>query len=150
MGLLMLILSSAILQSGGSLWLLLLLVAVIAILLRRTFVRIYSKAQLAVQEVFTSAPREEHPVHALTDLIAEAELQRVKVHSGSEAANKLIRELQLRTRTGASIVAIRRHGQNILNPDPNEEILPDDQLLMIGGEEQIVAARGLFENGTHR
>ncbi len=145
-GLLLLILSSAILQRGHSLWLLLLLVVIIAILLRRTFVRIYSKAQIAVQEVFT-APKEQHRHHALTDLLADAELQRISVYTGSEAANKLIRELQLRTRTGASIVAIRRQGQNILNPDPNEELLPGDQLLMIGAEEQISAAKGLFENG---
>src|SRR6185369_4296882 len=139
--------SSAILQSGRSLWLLLLLLVGIAILLRRTFVRIYSKAQLAVQEVFTTSAREQHQKHALTDFLADAELQRVKMKAGSEAANKLIRELQLRTRTGASIVAIRRNGQNILNPDPNEELLPGDEVLMIGGEEQIASAKGLFENG---
>jgi CPA2 family monovalent cation:H+ antiporter-2 len=140
-GLLLLVLSSAILQSGRSLWLLLLLLGGIAVLLRRTFVRVYSKGQIAVQEVFSTPPRQELKSRALSDFLAEAELERMQIVPGSEAANKLIRELQLRTRTGASIVAIRRNGQNIFNPEPNEELLPGDHLLVIGTGEQLSAAR---------
>jgi CPA2 family monovalent cation:H+ antiporter-2 len=122
---------------------LLLVLAVTAILLRRTFIRVYSKAQIAVQEVFAAPARPEPRHRTLNDFLAEAELERMHIATGAEAANKLIRELQWRTRTGASIVAIRRNGQNIFNPEPNEELLPGDHLLVIGSNEQLRAARVL-------
>jgi CPA2 family monovalent cation:H+ antiporter-2 len=74
-------------------------------------------------------------------LLKEAEIEGVTITANSPAKGKLIRELALRTRTGASIVAIERAGGNIINPGPDEEIQVDDQLLLLGRREQLEAAR---------
>ena len=57
------------------------------------------------------------------------------------AAGKLIRELALRTKTGASVVGIERAGKAIINPGPDEELLPGDQILIIGSADQLASAR---------
>jgi CPA2 family monovalent cation:H+ antiporter-2 len=53
----------------------------------------------------------------------------------------LIRELELRTKTGASIVAIERNGVNNVNPGPDEELLVNDQVLLLGSAAQLEKAR---------
>lgn len=138
-------LSSAILHIGGSLLILPVIVGVIAAVLWRTFIRIYSKAQLAVQEAFTSTADHEPRHRTLPSFLEEAALERMEIGPQSAGANKLISELQLRTLTGASIVAIQRNGKNILNPHPGEELLPGDHLLLIGETEQLMAAKQLLE-----
>ena len=60
------------------------------------------------------------------------------------AINKLISELQLRTKTGASIVAIQRNGATLINPEPHEELLPGDDILLIGRPEQLSAAKSFL------
>jgi monovalent cation:H+ antiporter-2, CPA2 family len=143
-GVFLLALSSTILQSGKALLLLLVIVGILTVILWRTFIRIYSKAQIAVQEVFTATPAHEPRHRKLPSFLEEAELERMEVGARSAAANKLISELRLRTATGASIVAIQRNGKNILNPDPNEELLPGDHLLLIGDTAQLNAAKELL------
>ncbi|HEX7862117.1 MAG TPA: cation:proton antiporter [Verrucomicrobiae bacterium] len=145
-GLFLLLLSSTILQSGRALLLLLVVVGVVTAILWRPFIRIYSKAQIAVQDVFTAPPPTPHH-RQLPNFLEEAELERVEVKPHSVAARKLISEIGLRSKTGASIVAIHRAGKNILNPNPSEEILPGDSLLMIGDNDQLKAATD-FLNAT--
>ena len=56
----------------------------------------------------------------------------------SGACKKMIRELELRSRTGASIVGIeRRDGTKIINPGPDEELQAEDQALLLGNPAQI-------------
>jgi monovalent cation:H+ antiporter-2, CPA2 family len=65
----------------------------------------------------------------------------------SPGAGKLIRELVLRTVTGASIVGLERSGANIINPGPDEELQPGDQVLLLGSRAQLEAARALLVSG---
>jgi CPA2 family monovalent cation:H+ antiporter-2 len=65
----------------------------------------------------------------------------VTVPPGSAGAGKLIRELALRTQTGASIVGIERDGASVINPGPDEELMAGDRVLILGTEAQLVAAR---------
>ena len=77
-------------------------------------------------------------------LLKEADLESVTVSANSPAAGKLIRELQLRTVTGASIVGIERNGTSLINPGPDEEMHPGDQVLLLGNRQQLDAARAEF------
>jgi CPA2 family monovalent cation:H+ antiporter-2 len=54
---------------------------------------------------------------------------------------KLIRELQLRTQTGASVVALERNEERIINPSADEELRAGDLVLLIGNRAQLDAAR---------
>ncbi len=150
LGLVLLLVSSPLLPTGKLLIVLLLIIAGITALLWRSFIKVYSKAQIALRETLTQAPAEkESPVSLpFPGLLKDAKLQTVAVEDNSPAKGRMIRELQLRTKTGASIVAIERKGTNIINPGPDEEIQPSDQLLLIGQEAQLEKARAVLTSGS--
>jgi monovalent cation:H+ antiporter-2, CPA2 family len=143
LGLFVLVLSSTLLPSFKVLIVLLVIVGLVAWRLWSSFIRVYSKAQVALQETLAQppAPQPGHEAKALPSLLHEADLETVALPAHSHVSGRLIRELELRTRTGASIVGIERKGANIINPGPDEEILAGDQLLLLGRREQLTAAR---------
>ena len=108
--------------------------------------RVSARAQVALQETFAQPPAPP-PAHATTELpslLREANLETASVAADSPAAGKLIRELELRTRTGASIVGIERGGANIINPGPHEELVAGDQVLLLGTRPQRDAAKAIL------
>ena len=115
----------------------------IAWLLWRSFIKVYSKAQIALLETFAQAPAPRHDTAQIArpSLLRDADLETVILAAGSPAIGKLIRELELRTRTGASIVAIERGGVNNVNPGPDEELQVSDQVLLLGSAAQLEKAR---------
>lgn len=66
---------------------------------------------------------------ALEDLIIEW----IRVEAHHEGANKTIRELGIRNKTGASILAIVSRQERAINPGP-EHILPVGATLVLAGE----------------
>ena len=58
--------------------------------------------------------------------------------------DEAISELELRTRTGASIVGIERSGGNIINPSADEELQSGDQVLLVGTRDQLDSAKAVF------
>jgi CPA2 family monovalent cation:H+ antiporter-2 len=101
-------------------------------------------------------------IHALTSKSHRAEgteraLQRVEallpgigtlspaiVESGSRAAGHTLAELHLRGLTGATIVAIVRGGEPIINPSGHEHLYAADVLALSGSHEAVDAARTLL------
>jgi CPA2 family monovalent cation:H+ antiporter-2 len=138
-----LLLSSALLPSMSILLPLFAVLALITWLFWRTLIKLYSKAQVALEETFAQAPAPRHHEmpHPMPLMLREANLEVVGIADGLASAGKLIRELELRSRTGASIVAIQRDSANIINPVPDEELLPGDQVLLLGTRPQIDAAK---------
>ncbi len=146
LGMFVLALSSTLLPSPEVLLALLALLAFITWWLWRSFIRIYSKAQVALRETFAQPPppRPDDARPALPSLLREANLETVPIPAGSPAAGKLIHELQLRTRSGASIVAIERAGGNVINPGADDELQAGDQLLLLGTRAQLDAAKAVL------
>lgn len=145
--LLVLLLSSAILPSWKLLVALALIVALSAILLQRSFTRLYSRAQFALQQTLNEPPIPRHkpPPPALPPMLREATLATVRLRENTQAAGKLIGELRLRTETGASIVGIQRDGASIINPGPEEELRVGDEILLLGREDHLSAAKEHLE-----
>jgi CPA2 family monovalent cation:H+ antiporter-2 len=143
-----LLLSSAILPSWNVLVVLALILGLLAILLRRSLIQIHSKAQIALQETLLQPPIADHDEAsaALPSVLREAELRTVVLTVDSRATGQLIRELQLRSETGASIVGIERSVEKIINPGPDEELQAEDRLLLLGRSEQLDAAQKLLAN----
>jgi len=140
-----LVLSSAILPSRNVLLVLALIIAAAVILLRRHFIRLYSRAQAALHDTLAQPPaprRETAP--QLPSLMRDAQLTLVTISAQSPAAGQLIGELGLRTATGASVVGIERAGENIVNPGPDEELRVEDRVLLIGSQIQLEAAKTLL------
>jgi monovalent cation:H+ antiporter-2, CPA2 family len=143
LGSFVLMLSSTVLPSRNVMLILLLVVALTTWLLWRSFIKIYSQAQIALQETFARppVPRPQGAPAALQSILRDADLETITIAGNSPAAGKLIHELELRTRTGASIVGIERRGANIINPSADEELQSGDQVLLLGNRAQLDAAR---------
>lgn len=55
------------------------------------------------------------------------------VTQGSPLAGKTLRESDMRKRTGASVVAIKRaDGETLFSPDPDAQVEPGDTLILVG------------------
>jgi CPA2 family monovalent cation:H+ antiporter-2 len=147
----LLLVSSAILPSWKLFFVPALIVIASVVLLRRTLVRLYSKAEFALKETLSQPPpRREVQAQALPSILRDARLETVKISEQDPGARKLIRELALRTRSGASIVGIERDGSNIINPGPDEELLPGDQVLLLGDLENLGSARRVLTDRSER
>ncbi len=139
------LLSTSILSSIESMLPLLLIVTVAALLFRPILVRIYSRAEIALHETLVELPRlraaEPKPLPAL---LREAELDTMEIPPGSAMIGRKLREIPLRPQTGASIVAIERAGQRLINPGPDEILCSGDRVLLLGQTEQLPAACDLL------
>jgi TrkA domain protein len=65
--------------------------------------------------------------------------------AGHLLTEKNIREMAIRRRTGASLVAILREGKTVINPDPDETLRAGDTIMMIGTAEQIETFKRTFQ-----
>ncbi len=71
-------------------------------------------------------------------IMKEMVMEWVKVGERSNLVNRTIAEAQIRKKTGASIVAIIREEDMLVNPDPNTtRIMPGDILVVAGTRQQI-------------
>jgi monovalent cation:H+ antiporter-2, CPA2 family len=149
-GALLLVLSAAILPTWKILIVLVAVVAIITALLWRVFVRLHSKAQISLRQTLDQPTMVmERPGSPLRGLMDKAELLTVTVAPGSRGHGRLIRELQLRTHTGATIVGLERSGETTVNPGPDEELKAGDQVLLLGRRRQLDKARDfLSANGS--
>ncbi len=140
-----LLLSAALLPPGRGLAVLGLIVAVACVVLWRFFIQIHARAQVALRETLSQpvAPQEESP-EALSPLLKDVRLETLTIGQDSPAAHKLIGELALRTKSGASIVVIERADARIINPGPDEELHPADKVLLLGTPAQLQAGRQLL------
>jgi len=140
--LVLLVLSAAILPSLNLLLITGAILVAAGFLLHRRAVRLYARASAALQDTFAQPPgdaREEAAI--LPPMLREARLETVEITPKSSAAGRMISELALRTRTGASIAGIERKGVSIVNPLAGEEIEAGDLILLLGLPAQIESAR---------
>lgn len=66
----------------------------------------------------------------------------------SPLANQRIKDVRIRTVTGATIVGIQRQDTVIPSPDPEEILLPGDVLMVVGRRNQIKALEKLCRPTT--
>lgn len=69
-------------------------------------------------------------------LLKAIRIEWLQVKPDSELANRRIIDSQIRTRTGATIIAIKRGDRMIGSPDALETILPGDVLMVVGNRMQ--------------
>lgn len=75
---------------------------------------------------------------ASMDLVLEQlSIEWLKIGQESKLANKSIEELEIRKNTGAIVLAILRGKQVLANPEPSEQILPGDTLVIAGTADQV-------------
>ncbi len=62
----------------------------------------------------------------------------------SPACGKTLRELDLRNRTGATLIAVVRDRKPITNPEAGFELAPNDVLVLVGAHAQLTEAQKLL------
>ncbi len=70
-----------------------------------------------------------------------------EIREGFYAVGKTLKELQLRNKTGASIISIMRGDQIITNPPPDTVLQPGDVVVMIGKKEEVEKAQKYLARG---
>ncbi len=80
----------------------------------------------------------------LEDLLAELDMTYVALGPGAPVAGRTLRELDLRGRTGATVVAIQRAGSSLANPGADTRLVEGDVVAAVGSREQVLALRALL------
>jgi CPA2 family monovalent cation:H+ antiporter-2 len=139
-------LTSAILPPWPVLATLLVIIFGLGAIMWRSFVKVYAKAQIQLYAALAEHPPSPAEGPAIP-MLRGAQLQAVLLPAGSPAAGKLIREIAIRSATGASIVAIARGEEPIINPGPDEELRAGDQVYLLGSLEQVGKAGDMLASG---
>ena len=146
MSVLVLALSAPLLPPWETLALLFALAATLAVLLRTHFIRLYARAQTTIRETLARPAHTHEPVvvRPLPPLLDDADLRTFTLPQTAVAVGKSIAELQMRTRCGASIIAIRRGEKTKHNPEPQFILAAGDDLLLLGDADQLLAGERLL------
>jgi monovalent cation:H+ antiporter-2, CPA2 family len=92
----------------------------------------------------SGADEEHQSLHALLHASEGIEIVWIKLSSASPIIAKSLQEVDIRSCTGASVVALLRGQQLIANPKSSTIFEENDRVGMIGEKDQIEAARNLI------
>jgi CPA2 family monovalent cation:H+ antiporter-2 len=87
-------------------------------------------------------------LHDLLDAMQTIEVIWLRLREGSPLLGQTMAEANLRSRTGASVVAILREGQLIANPKSSTVFQVGDRIGLIGEKEQVEAVEKLLKIST--
>ena len=87
---------------------------------------------------------ETDPTDSTADLL-DIHTERVRVGGTAGLFGRSLREIDLRARTGASVIGIEREGRTIVNPMADEKLAVDDVVLLLGDDDQIAQARKVLK-----
>lgn len=145
----LLLLSSALLPSWNVFLLAVAAATLCAIFFYRASVKLYARVQAVLRDTFekdaeTASIQNQWEGSLPREFFGEAKLETIKI--GKEAAGKKIADLNLRAKTGASVLGIERQGKSIVNPSPNEKLEAGDNMLILGNADQLSAVGELLSN----
>ena len=96
-------------------------------------------------EVFRSMSETRRPAAGVERFIHDLSLEVFRAEPGCDVAGTPLGSSALRRDSGATAVAIQRHGgEVVVNPTGTDVIAPGDAVVLLGRPEQLVAARALF------
>ena len=95
-------------------------------------------------EMFRSLREQHRPMDYLRNFVRGIELEIYRVQEGSPLRGRSLAEVDLRQKTGATVVAIQSDVQILVNPAPNSSFVVGDVVLVLGTPEQLARAGTLF------
>jgi len=145
-----LLVAAPILPSGLALVVTLTLIALATVLFWRAVLRVQVRAEEVLRRAFAadhdeadedSGDRQRRLVTLAGERYPfELLMEDLVLPLHPTAVNLSIRELALRSQTGATIAAIYRDEVALVNPDPDSKLLPGDVILLLGSRVQIQRA----------
>jgi len=130
-------------------WLLVLLVAIgLVILMRRSIADFEGHVRAGselILEILSAPEQAEAPLAQVeTILPGFGGMTTVKLAASSGAVGRSLAQLDLRARTGATVLAIGRGAHGLATPSPTEPLQVDDVLALAGSDEAVAAARDVL------
>ena len=90
-------------------------------------------------------PSEPHiEANTMAEALGTASTQTLFIDANSPAVGKALGEMDLRRRTGATLIAAIRDGDSQINPGPDFRFEPDDIIVLFGGPDEIEKALELL------
>jgi CPA2 family monovalent cation:H+ antiporter-2 len=80
----------------------------------------------------------------LAALFAGATVDNIQIEPQAPATGKTLRQLDIRNKTGATVIAVARNGEAVTNPGPDFRIEPDDIMVLLGAHRELDEAVNLL------
>lgn len=81
---------------------------------------------------------------ALSEQVDGLITEKFAIEPGSKYDGAVLGDMQVRSSTGASIVAVLRRGEAIASPTPSFVLHGDDQIITVGTDEALVRVREIL------
>lgn len=115
----------------------------------RQMVRLHSEAAFSLRQAVSQEGPAEAETRALQEAKVEWGIDLEEWTLGSSAASgRSISDLQLRKRTGATIVGIERQGHYLPSIGPETHLFPGDRIFATGSPDQLASLRQLLARQT--
>ncbi len=102
-------------------------------------------SELILEMLSTTTPNALPLAQVETILPGFGGLTSITIQSSSHAVGRSLAELDLRARSGASVLAIARASHGMASPSPTEPLQAGDVLALAGSDEAVAAARTLLD-----
>ncbi|MGY1619894.1 cation:proton antiporter regulatory subunit [Geodermatophilus sp. SYSU D00691] len=90
------------------------------------------------------APRVTERLARLRDQVEALATEGIPIEPGSRYVGATLGDTAIRTRTGASVVAVLRGDEMVASPTPDFRFQADDRLVVVGTQAGVDAVRGLL------
>ncbi|MCL6621145.1 MAG: cation:proton antiporter [Syntrophobacterales bacterium] len=82
--------------------------------------------------------------------LKDMEITTVRLAEGAPLAGKTLAQMELRKKYGLTVLAVRRNGEMVFNPDPDLELVAGDLLIILGAPEKIAKGGFLFRGAESK
>ena len=110
----------------------------------RFFVRAGRKATQRFHEALSAEERKEGLIRTMTIAVPEGTIQRLRLTADSPAVGESVVSLNIRAKTGASVLSVHRGAEIVRNVGPDWEFQIGDVLVVMGDPPQIAALKDLL------
>jgi CPA2 family monovalent cation:H+ antiporter-2 len=80
------------------------------------------------------------------EILTEIDTETYLIHDRSYASGRSIKELKVRSTTGATVIAVKRENEIIPSPGLDFVFMPNDIIYLIGSKENLSKAFTLLES----
>jgi monovalent cation:H+ antiporter-2, CPA2 family len=135
-------LSATFMVSWAVLWQHVAIVVVVLALGWQRLLRLYGRAQIALQGHFARELPAPAPgsFAATVGALLDADMLALTLPQGSPLAGMTLREAQLRNRFGVTVASIERRGKVTPNPEAGTRLEPGDAVLLLGAPDALQRA----------
>ncbi len=93
------------------------------------------------------APRVSERLARLREQVAGITTDGIALTADSPYAGRTLGDAQIRSRTGASVVAVARHGEVTPSPTPSFRFMAGDKVIVVGTDDGVAAVARILADG---